>query len=879
MPSIIPDYEYDIFISYRHNDNRSSWVTDFVNALQEELAATIKAPLSIYFDSNPYDGLLETHNVDKSLEGKLKCLIFIPIISQTYCDTKSFAWQNEFCAFNRLMLQDELGRDIKLGNGNVASRILPVTIHNLGEEDIRTIETELQSKLRYIPFIYKSPGINRALRPEDQREDNIGRLSYRDQLNKLANALKEIMDAIKQPAKTGYTGIPVADTDSVYLQGELSLPMAPANEDKSIAVLPFVSLAQDSTQDYFADGIAENILILLASLKQLRVISRTSVMQYKKSAKTAPEIAKELGVKYILEGSAQSHANKVRINVQLIDALKDEPVWSRVFVESMEDIFTVQDKVAEVVAGQLQSSIGNPPAMASHPAPTKNLEAYDLFLKGRHAFNQWNVEGYKTASGYFKKAIEKDPEFKEAYSYMASSYSARMSWNGDLSPAEAKPLIDQYLEEAFKRGATDNDYLTRAFVEFFVAKNFQSSEDFLKKAMGLNPNNATVLFTYSYLLCMTGRLDDAQSIIEQARRIEPHSVAYFNYEGLCRYLTGRHEEAVTLFEEGRKLFPQVVRFYDHLGRVYLTMQRYQETKDVLTAGLRLTTLRPPSMVAYLAAAHNHLGEYDKAKGLLEELELRSRQNEKGVNYYLALAYSAVGDNKLAANWIAEAKQTNDIDLIWLGIDPLLLAAKKEFQHLPVGDCDFEGAETFILEKLKRELPDNLYYHNIDHTRDVLESAMRIAAYQKLEASQMTLLRIAALYHDSGFTSTYRDHELKGCELAMDTLPRYGFSEDQLNIICGMIRATKIPQSPHNEMEKILCDADLDYLGRDDFYEIGSKLFEEMKTQGTVETEREWNLVQKTFLESHRYHTDYGKNIREKNKQERLREIAVKLKNR
>ena len=107
--AILPGFEYDIFISYRHNDNRSGWVTDFVNALKEELAATIKEPLNIYFDKNPHDGLLETHNVDKSLEGKLKCLIFIPIISQTYCDTKSFAWQHESVAFNRIAKCDGAG--------------------------------------------------------------------------------------------------------------------------------------------------------------------------------------------------------------------------------------------------------------------------------------------------------------------------------------------------------------------------------------------------------------------------------------------------------------------------------------------------------------------------------------------------------------------------------------------------------------------------------------------------------------------------------------------------------------------------------------------------------------------------------------------------
>src|ERR1035437_3689291 len=135
MASIIPGFEYDIFISYRHNDNLSGWVTGFVEALKEELAVTVKETISVYFDTNPHDGLLETHNVDKSLERKLNCLIFIPVISQTYCDSSCFAWQNEFLPFNKMAKSDYLGRDIRLVSGNVTSRILPVRIHNLDQED------------------------------------------------------------------------------------------------------------------------------------------------------------------------------------------------------------------------------------------------------------------------------------------------------------------------------------------------------------------------------------------------------------------------------------------------------------------------------------------------------------------------------------------------------------------------------------------------------------------------------------------------------------------------------------------------------------------------------------------------------------------------
>jgi hypothetical protein len=196
MPSIVSGFEYDIFISYRHNDNRSGWVTDFVNALQEELAATIKEPLSIYFDKNPHDGLLETHDVDKSLEGKLKCLIFIPILSQTYCDSKSFAWQHEFCAFNKLVQTDQFGRDIKVLSGNVASRILPIKVHDLDFRDKLTIENELGGALRAIEFIFKYPGVNRPLTASDNPDKNQNSFFYRDQINKVANGIKEILNAM-----------------------------------------------------------------------------------------------------------------------------------------------------------------------------------------------------------------------------------------------------------------------------------------------------------------------------------------------------------------------------------------------------------------------------------------------------------------------------------------------------------------------------------------------------------------------------------------------------------------------------------------------------------------------------------------------------------
>ena len=202
MASIISDFEYDIFISYRQNDNKyDGWVTEFVNNLNKELEATLKDKVKVYFDANPHDGLLETHSVSHSLESKLKCLIFIPILSKTYCDAKSFAWNHEFLAFIDLAWKDQFGLNIKLNSGNVSSRVLPVRIHDLDPEDAKLAESYL-GVIRSVDFIYHSPGVNRSLRPwDDDVIKNTKQPFYRDQINKVANAIDEILRGMKQTEK------------------------------------------------------------------------------------------------------------------------------------------------------------------------------------------------------------------------------------------------------------------------------------------------------------------------------------------------------------------------------------------------------------------------------------------------------------------------------------------------------------------------------------------------------------------------------------------------------------------------------------------------------------------------------------------------------
>jgi hypothetical protein len=207
MASFIPGYEYDVFISYRQKDNKyDGWVTEFVDNLKHELESMFKDEVSVYFDINPSDYLLESHDVDASLEDKLKCLIFIPILSRTYCDPKAFAWDNELKAFVDKASGDKFGFKVKLTGGNVANRVLPIRIHDLDASDIRLFESVVGGTLRSIDFVYKDSGVNRQLRAkDDDLSKSQGQVIYRDQINKVALAIREIVESMKFPVVLGQT--------------------------------------------------------------------------------------------------------------------------------------------------------------------------------------------------------------------------------------------------------------------------------------------------------------------------------------------------------------------------------------------------------------------------------------------------------------------------------------------------------------------------------------------------------------------------------------------------------------------------------------------------------------------------------------------------
>lgn len=469
MASLVPGFEYDLFISYRHNDNLDGWVTSFVQSLEKELKATLKEPVSIYFDKSPHDGLLEVHHVEKSLEGKLKCLILLPILSQTYSDPGSFAWQHEFCAFNRKAAEDPWGRDVRLPNGNVASRILPIKIHELDDVDRQRIEGELRNPLRAIDFTYKEPGVNRPLKDGDARTDNLNHTEYRNQINKVANAVKEILYGIReyqQPpsapaADPGHATIAKRPKLAVGIAAAVILALLvfagwyftrhsnkqPAT-DKSLVVLPFDDLSPNHDQKWFSDGVTEELLNQLAGIPELKLISRTTSFILKEKGLPAKRIADTLNVAHILEGSIQKVEDQIKITVQLIRASDDSHIWSHAYDYRIDSIFKIQEDISRNVAQTLNLLLDPATKEKMTRIGTDNVDAYVQFLKGQRIYIQAHEQAVLgellKANKYFEQALRIDPQFAEAYYAHADVYSHSLLGGENIDSLKNLPEQERY---------------------------------------------------------------------------------------------------------------------------------------------------------------------------------------------------------------------------------------------------------------------------------------------------------------------------------------------------------------------------------------------------------------------------------------------------
>jgi adenylate cyclase len=650
MASLIPEYEYDIFISYRQKDNKyDGWVTEFVDNLKRELEATFKEDVSVYFDINPCNGLLETHDVDASLKGKLKCLVFIPIISQTYCDSKSFAWQHEFVAFNQMAKEDHFGRDIRLAGGNVASRILPIKIHDLDAEDKTLLEHELGGVLRCIEFIYKSSGVNRPLRAnEDHPQENLNKTYYRDQVNKIANAVKEIIGSLKSPSSS--VGIPTKkDSSNIFKSNPEPF--------ESIAVLPFANMSSDPEQEFFSDGISEEIINMLAQVPGLKVAGRTSSFSFKGKNQDLRLIGEQLNVNHILEGSVRKSGNKIRITAQLIKVSDGYHLWSEKYDRELEEIFDIQDEISLAILNAIKIKLFAAAKEAVLKKYTDNTEAYQLYLQGRFFYNKFaGADSFHKAIDYFTAAIKIEPEYALAYAGMAYSYLYLWFFN-HLPPEKCLPQAKHAIQQCLQ---LDDDiaesHLAMGLMKMVYEWDFAAATIEYKKAIELSPNSAEAHVFYSFCMAFLGNYNEAIKHISVAYDLDPFSL-WINFNVAALYMTvGDYEKGL---EYGRRLVELEPNYYGghfFAGEGLMNLKRYEEA--VPEFELAVHQNYGSFTLGYLGLIYGIMGEKVKAREVLEKMGNLISTKWVG-NLDFSVVYMALGEFDNAFQYFEKAVEKHE----------------------------------------------------------------------------------------------------------------------------------------------------------------------------------------------------------------------------
>jgi TolB-like protein len=704
MASILHGYKYDIFISYRHNDNRSGWVTEFVNALQEELAATIKEPVSVYFDINPHDGLTETNDVNESLKEKLKCLVFIPIISQTYCDLKSFAWQHEFIEFRKQALGDTFGLKVKLQNGNVASRILPVRIHQLDPEDLRQIETELGDILRPVDFIYRSPNVVRPLLPNEiDPKSNQEHIYYRDQMNKVVRAIKELITSMNSPLKeikhqsylketvTPASRKKLAIVATTVFVGLLALGIyffsafgrGKVETNKSIAVLPFDDLSPNNDQEHFGIGMMDEILNDLFKLSNLKVISRTSSMSYKGSKKPLRQIASELEVGNILVGSVEKNGESIRIRVQLIDGRTDAQLWGDTYEREFKDVFSIQSEIATAVAGALKVRMSHEIKESIEKPPTANMEAYDLYLQAS-TYLWWEKPDPSRAFDHdvelLTKAISIDSSFAEAYSYLAFHWLNAGGNSGNLNRYEVISKVKPLLQKALKLNPDlVSAHYTMALLYLWFELDFHAVENEYQRIRQLSPSNSEAMFYLTDYLMAVGRSDEALDISKKAVQddrksaIKWYNVAYaYFYNNQVNKTFETIETSKSLFE-GDPLFRRAFIQLKTFGGKYEDAIREYERDTSFVNGTA-----PPIVLSAVAASYFKTGQTNKAIKLLNRMTQMSKQSPvRSPSFFAASVFAVMGDKQNAFRYLEKAINDGEVEKFWTKEYPMFISLHEE----------------------------------------------------------------------------------------------------------------------------------------------------------------------------------------------------------
>jgi len=447
--------------------------------------------------------------------------------------------------------------------------------------------------------------------------------------------------------------------------------------DHSIAVLPFVNMSDDASNEYFSDGISEELLNLLAQIPELRVISRSSAFSFKGKDVAIPVVAEALNVAHVLEGSVRKVGNRVRITAQLIEARSDTHLWSKSYDRTLDDVFAIQDKIATNVVEQLKITLLS-------PVPTSkevNPEAYRLYLLGHYHLYKWEPADLEKAVRYFQQAIEIDPQYAQPHVGLSQYYGSLAFW-GYMPP---RPAFEQISAAAERALEIDSDlgsaHAERAQVHFYFNWDWQKAEEDFKRAISLNSSYAYAHQFYAWFLAAMGRTEEAHASIRRALELDPLSILAYMTAADVFYLSRQYDGAITQLREGLDLFANDPQALSRLGRNYEQKGMYTEA---IGEAKRAVALSPDFIEHYWMLGHAYAaaGKSEEARKVLDDLHALAKK-QYVLPFGFAVIHIGLGENDEALEWLEKAYQDRNGWMVYLKVSPWLdpLRSDPRFQDL------------------------------------------------------------------------------------------------------------------------------------------------------------------------------------------------------
>jgi len=455
----------------------------------------------------------------------------------------------------------------------------------------------------------------------------------------------------------------------------------PSPTIRSLAVLPLESLSSDTSQDYFADGMTDELISDLGQISALRVISRTSVMAYKHARKPLPQIARELNVDAVVEGTVLRSGDQVRITAQLIEASSDEHLWSQSYEGELQDTLALQNQVARAIADQIRISLNAKEQSALKSVRVVNPEAYESYLKGRYFWNKRTADGLKVALAYFDQAIDQDPKYAQPYSGLADTYALLGDWQyAAMTPKEALPKAKAAAIRALELdNALGEAHNSLAFCLDGFDWDFDSAGKEFRKAIELNPGYATAHHWYAWHLSLSGRYDEALVEMRKAENLDPLSIIINADLAELLVLAHSYDESIRQSRKTIEMDPNFALAHNQLGQAYLQKNMPDQAIAELQKAVELSAGSPTCM-ANLARAYATSGRRSDAEKLLTDLKKRSNANYSHGSE-IAVIYAALNDKTQAISWLEKGYQErfNPGVLLRPGFDPL--RSDRRFQNL------------------------------------------------------------------------------------------------------------------------------------------------------------------------------------------------------